>query len=162
MNVLAWLSPTRWLLMLGACLALWAGYHAWTAHQQDIGYNRAQTEYAAQAKKADDKREAVAAPIEAHDKEATAAIVTVTKTIIKQVPIYVKNTDCPMPGGFRVLHDAAAHGQVPDPTAVADAAPAAAADVASTVASNYGACHEVAQRLTDLQAWVHAQQDLQQ
>lgn len=162
MNALAWLSPTRWLLMLGACLALWAGYHAWAAHQQGIGYDRARAEYALQAKKADDKREAVAAPIEAHHAEETAKIVTVTKTIIKQVPIYVKNTDCPMPGGFRVLHDAAANGQVPDPAAVADAASAAAADVASTVATNYGTCHEVAQRLTDLQAWVHAQQVLQQ
>lgn len=161
MNLLAWLSPARWLLVLGALVALWAAYHAWAVHQQDIGYQRAQTEYALQAKKADDKREAVAAPIEARNQAATAQIVTVTKTIIQKVPVYVKTTDCPMPGGFRVLHDAAANGQVPDPARIADAAAAPAADVASTVATNYGTCHEIAQRLTDLQAWVRAQQALQ-
>ena len=42
---------------------------------------------------------------------------------------------------------------------IADAAPAPAAAVATTVASNYGTCTEFAQRLTDLQAWVKAQQD---
>ena len=157
MNPLDWLNPTRWLVMLGAVAALWFGYMAWADHQQGIGYDKAQAEYAVQAKKADDKREAVAPVVEAAHQKALAKIVTVTQTIIKEVPIYVKATDCAMPGGFRVLHDAAAHGTVPDPARIADAASAPAADVASTGASNYGTCHETAQRLTDLQAWVRAQ-----
>ena len=89
-----------------------------------------------------------------------AAIVTVTKTIIKDRYVYVKDTDCALSGGFRVLHDAAAHGVIPQPAAIADAASAPAADVADTVATNYGTCHQIAERLTALQAWVRAQQDL--
>ncbi len=147
-------------LVLGAALV--AGYLFWAAHQQGIGYQRAVGEYAKQAQETDDVRAAVAPPIEASHRAAVAKIVTVTETIIKEVPTYVKDTDCALPGGFRVLHDAAAHGQIPDPARVADAASAPAAAVATTVAGNYGACIETAQRLTDLQAWVRAQQDLKQ
>jgi len=151
----------RLLLAVVMAGALFGAYHSWATHQQDIGYNRARTEFAMQAKKADDKREAVSAPIEAEHQAAEAKIVTVTKTIIKEVPRYVKDTDCPMPPGFRLLHDAAAANvPLPDPARIADAAPAAAADVATTVASNYGLCAETAQRLSDLQSWVKAQQDL--
>lgn len=122
MKILEWMDPTRWLMAIGMAAALWFGYMAWADHQQGIGYDKAQAEYAVQAKKADDKREAVAPVVEAAHQKALAKIVTVTQTIIKEVPIYVKATDCAMPGGFRVLHDAAAHGTVPDPGAVADAA----------------------------------------
>lgn len=156
---LAWLSPGRWMLVLGLALSLWLGYHAWAAHQQGIGYDRAEAKYAKQAKQVDDKREAIAPPIVARHRAAVEKIVTITETIIKEVPTYVKDTDCPMSGGFRVHHDAAAHGQLPGPAGIADAAPAPAAAVATTVASNYGTCTEFAQRLTDLQAWVKAQQD---
>jgi hypothetical protein len=160
MNPLAWLSPGRWLLALGLLLALWLGYHAWADHQQGIGYGRAKTEDAERAKQADKARAAVAAPIEAAHQAKAAAIVTVTKTIIKDRYVYVKDTDCALSGGFRVLHDAAAHGVLPQPAAIADAAAAPAADVADTVATNYGTCHQIAERLTALQAWVRAQQDL--
>ena len=160
MTALAWLDPTRWLILLGVALALWFGYAAWAHHQQGIGYDRAKAEYAKQAEETDEKREAVAPVLEAAHKKAIEKIVVVTETIIKEVPTYVKATDCPMPGGFRVLHDAAADGTLPDPAAIADAAPAAAADVATTVAINYGTCREIAQRLTDWQGWVRAQQDL--
>lgn len=79
------------------------------------------------------------------------------KTIIQEVPRYVSATDCPLTGGFRVLHDAAAAGEVPDPAAIADAAPVPAATAAGTIASNYGTCHETAATLTALQAWVREQ-----
>lgn len=157
---LAWLSPGRWMLVLGLAVSLWLGYHAWAAHQQGVGYDRAKAEYAQQAEQVDDKRKAIAAPIEARHRAAVEKIVTITETIIKEVPTYVKDSDCSMPGGFRVHHDAAAHGVLPDPARIADAAPAPAAAIASTVAGNYGTCIEIAQRLTDLQAWVKAQQAL--
>jgi len=82
------------------------------------------------------------------------------KTIIKEVPIYVPSDSCPMPGGFRVLHDAAARGEFPDPAGVADAPAAPAHDVAATVADNYGAYHETAEQLRALQEWVRAQAEL--
>ena len=160
LEVLAWFNPTRWLIALGLALALWAGYHAWAHHQQGIGYDRARAEYALQAEQADTTRAAVAPVVEAAHKKAVEKIVVITETILKEVPVYVKDTDCPMPGGFRVLHDAAADGEIPDPARIADAASVPAAAVATTVATNYGTCHEVAQRLTDLQGWVKVQKNL--
>ena len=159
-DALAWLNPARWLMLLALALALWAGYAAWSDYQQGIGYDRAQAEYAKRAQRADTTRAAVAPVVEAAHKKAVEKIVVITETILKEVPTYVKDTDCPMSGGFRVHHDAAAHGQLPGPAGIADAAPAPAAAVATTVATNYGTCHEVAQRLTDLQGWVKVQQGL--
>jgi hypothetical protein len=78
--------------------------------------------------------------------------------IIRKVPVYVPVGSCDLPGGFRLLHDAAAGNQpLPDPARIADAAPVDAQTVASTVAGNYGTCHETAQRLISLQDWVSGQ-----
>lgn len=140
--------------------ALVAGYFAWADHIGNVREAKVRAEYAAQAAKVDAERAAVSAPIVAQHQETVIKIQTVYRTITKEVPVYVKVTDCPMPGGFRVLHDAAANGQVPDAARIPDAAPVAAKDVASTVSENYGTCRETSQRLTDLQAWVTAQESL--
>lgn len=160
MNTLAWLNPARWMLYLALSAALWLGYHHWAKHQQEIGYQRAVDEYAAQAKKIDEKREAVAEPIVQHDIQVVEKIRTVTKTITKEVTVYVPSDSCPLPGGFRVLHDAAANGEVPDTSRIPDAAAVPSQDAASTISENYGTCHETAQRLIDLQTWIRAQQNL--
>lgn len=80
------------------------------------------------------------------------------KSITNEVPIYVPSHSCPMPGGFRVLHDAAARGELPDSAGVADALAVPPQDIAATVSDNYGTCHEVAEQLTSLQEWVRGQQ----
>lgn len=89
---------------------------------------------------------------------AEAKVRTITKTIIREVPVYVSANDCPMSPGFRVLHDAAAAGELPDPARIPDAAPVTPPVLAETVADNYGTCRETAQRLIDLQGWVRSQQ----
>lgn len=81
-------------------------------------------------------------------------------TIVKEVPIYVPSDAAPLPGGFRLLHDAAAAGAVPDPAGIPDAAGVPAQDAAAVVAENYGTYHETAARLTALQDWVRQQQAL--
>lgn len=81
-------------------------------------------------------------------------------TIVREVPVYVPSDACPLPPGYRVYHDAAAEGEVPDPAAVADAAPVAAQDAARTVADNYLTCRLNAATLTGLQDWVRQQQKL--
>jgi hypothetical protein len=81
-----------------------------------------------------------------------------TQTIVRQVPVFVPAGSCDLPGGFRVLHDAAAEGSVPDPARAADAAPVPAQAAAGTIADNYGTCRETAERLTSLQDWVKQQQ----
>ncbi|KMJ53796.1 hypothetical protein ACG97_06010 [Vogesella sp. EB] len=80
------------------------------------------------------------------------------ETIIKEVPVYVPSDSPALPGGFRVLHDAAALGELPDPARVADAPAVPAQDAAATVAANYLTCRENAEQLTALQAWVVSQQ----
>lgn len=75
--------------------------------------------------------------------------------IVRQVPVFVPAGSSDLPGGFRLLHDAAARNvALPEAGAIADAAGVPAQDVAATVAGNYAICHETAQRLTSLQEWV--------
>ena len=80
-------------------------------------------------------------------------------TIIKEVPVYVPvqaDAACTINRGFVRLHDAAAAGELPEPARDADAAAAgiALSAVAGTVAANYQTCHESAEQLRALQAWV--------
>ena len=80
-------------------------------------------------------------------------------TIIKEVPIYVPvqaDAACTINRGFVRLHDAAAAGELPEPARDTDAAAAgiALSAVAGTVAANYQSCHENAEQLRALQAWV--------
>lgn len=82
----------------------------------------------------------------------------ITETIIKEVDRYVPSTDCPLSPGFRVLHDAAATGEVPDPAGRTHAAAVTAKEAASTVADNYGACRADQLRLEGLQEWIREQQ----
>ena len=81
-----------------------------------------------------------------------------TRTIIKEVPVYVPTGTADLPAGYRVLHDAAAQGELPDPARIADAAPVPAQDAAETIVSNYGTCHETAEQVIALQDWIRAQQ----
>ncbi len=81
------------------------------------------------------------------------------ETIIKEVPVYVPvqaDAACTINRGFVRLHDAAAAGELPRPPRSAHAASAALARsvVAGTVAANYQTCHENAEQLRALQAWV--------
>ena len=110
------------------------------------------------------------AQIQQRQAEATVQVVTkyvdrikivreTGATIIKEVPVYVSaeaDTACVLPRGFVRLHDAAAAGHFPDPTGVADATPAgiALSTATATVADNYERCHENAEQLTALQAWI--------
>ena len=111
----------------------------------------------------------VVAAVKQRQAEATVQVVTqyvdrvhtvrvAGETIIKEVPVYVPSNTPDLPGGFRVLHDAAARGELPEATSAADAPAVPAQDLASTVAANYLICHETAEQLTALQAWVISQQ----
>jgi len=82
-------------------------------------------------------------------------------TIIKEVPVYVPvqaDAACTINRGFVRLHDAAAAGELPEPARDADAPTAglALSAVAGTVAANYQTCHENAEQLRALQAWISA------
>ena len=89
---------------------------------------------------------------------AITKIETITETIVKEVNTYVPPSDPAVSGGFRVYHDAAAAGRVPDASEIPHAAPASAQTAAATVAENYGACRADQERLRGLQEWVTEQQ----
>lgn len=158
MNLLTWLNPGRWLLLLAAVAALILGYFAWADHIGDVREEKVRAEYAKQVEKVNTKREEVTAPIALKFAKRADRIVTVTKETIKEVPVYVSANDCPMSPGFRVFHDAAANGEIPDPARIADAAAVPPQDAAATLVANYGNCHAIAARLTGLQEWIRAQQ----
>lgn len=82
--------------------------------------------------------------------------------VIREVERLVPAGGCQLPGGFRLLHDAAARGSLPEPAGRADgaAAPVEPAAAAETVAGNYLACNETAEQLKALQAWVQQQQNV--
>lgn len=112
------------------------------------------------------------AKTEAHQAEATTRVVTQYvdrvqtvrergKTIVQKVPVYVpSDSTCDLPAGFRVLHDAAAAGTLPDPAGDVDAASVPAQTVAATVADNYATYHATVEQLGALQKWVREQQSV--
>lgn len=148
----------RPLALIAVMLGLVATGYAWKAH------NAAQAAELAKA-----KAQVAALTIAVKQAEATERVVTKyvdrvkvvagrTQVIIKEVPIYVPATTPDLPAGFRILHDSAAQGVIPDPARIADAAPVPAQDAAETIVSNYGTCHETAEQVIALQDWIRAQQ----
>lgn len=76
------------------------------------------------------------------------------RRIVERVPELVPSSDCDLPAGWRVLHDAAALRQDPAPGSVDHAAPVPAQDAARTVAENYEEHNRIADRLEDCQAYI--------
>lgn len=155
---MSWLNPGRWILYGAFLAALWLGYTAWAEHQRELGRQEVRAEFARQAKETDDKREVVTQYVDREVVKVVEKIAVVTETITKEVPVYVPSDSPALPGGFRLLHDAAARGEVPNPSGIPDAAPAAAQDVAATVAANYGTCLQYAARVKAWQVWAAQQQ----
>jgi hypothetical protein len=56
--------------------------------------------------------------------QSQARIVTITKEILREVPIRIPSDACSLDPGWRVLHDAAAAGKPADPASGPDGAPA--------------------------------------
>ena len=84
-----------------------------------------------------------------------------SREIIKEVKVYVKDdSNTYLSGGFRLLHDSAVYNELPDPARIVDEAPVSVADVAETVATNYGLCEETKTTLQALQSWVREQSSI--
>lgn len=74
--------------------------------------------------------------------------------VVKLVTVYVPGGNA-LPSGWRVYHDAAASGELPESPerAIAAAAPVEAAAAAATVAENYTTCRATREQLLALQKW---------
>ena len=79
-----------------------------------------------------------------------------SRTIIKEIPIYVKDT-CTLSADWRMLHDSAVKSELPDTTRIADAETISVEAVAQTVIENYQACNINSETLSSLQSWVKEQ-----
>lgn len=106
----------------------------------------------------------VAIDIAGNQSNTQEKIVTVTKTIIKEIPTYVKDDSaCITVGLVRVL-DAAARGTDPAALALAPGefnetcAGLGSHALADSVAENYGRARQDAAQLTDLQTYVRGVQ----
>lgn len=138
--------------------ALVLGYETLAERHREQGRSEVRAEFAIEAQAADSKRDNVSRETERRVVERIKEVQVITETITKEIPVYVYPTDPSLPGRFRVLHDAAASGEVPDPAAVDDATPIPAEDLAETIIANYGTCRANAARLTEWNAWATEQQ----
>jgi hypothetical protein len=90
-------------------------------------------------------------------REKKGAVQVVTQTVEKEVVRYVPESHDPvLPFGWRMLHDAAASGALPETTYGIDVAARdiKASAAARAVIGNYGTCHENALQLQALQDWI--------
>jgi len=157
MTLIPW--PYRWLaLVLLAAALIGFGWIKGASHVQARWDAASAAQQQAQAQ------------VQIQQAEATVQVVTryvdrvrvireKGDTIFKEVPVYVPaqaDAACTINRGFVRLHDAAAAGELPEPARDADAASAgiALSAAAGTVVANYQTCHENAEQLRALQAWV--------
>ena len=82
-----------------------------------------------------------------------------SRTIIKEIPIYVKDT-CTLSADWRLWHNNAVYNAVSDTTRDSDEGTVTATDALETVAANYGICHENSATLISLQDWVREQSEV--
>ena len=87
-----------------------------------------------------------------------------SRTIIKEIPIYVKDT-CTLSADWRMWHNNAVNNAVSDTTRNSDEGTVTATDVTATdaletVAANYSICEENSQTLQALQSWVREQSSI--
>ena len=79
-----------------------------------------------------------------------------SRTIIKEIPIYVQDT-VNLSAGWRMLHDSAVNNELPDSARIVDEGTVTAQDATETVAANYSICYENSATLSSLQDWVREQ-----
>ncbi len=82
------------------------------------------------------------------------------KTITKLVPHYIPAGTCELPGGFRVLHDAAVTGTIPEAPGRVDEAPVPVETAAITITENYTTCREAIADLEGMRTWAAQQYQL--
>lgn len=138
--------------------ALWWAYDS-GADAADRKWEAAQAKAAAAARAREVELQLRADQLAADLEAARAKRKVITRTITKEVPVYVQSAPaaCADTGlhapGFRVLHDAAAGGFVPDPSSVAAAAPVEPAAAAAAIVDNYATCNDLRDQLIGWQRW---------
>jgi hypothetical protein len=163
---LSWLSEKMplwvWALLAGGLL-VGAAYIAGNNHgaaKVQAQWDKAAAVATLAAAKQETEQAKVTTELLTHYTDRVKVVHDHGAALIKEVPVYVSNTDCSLSGGFRLLHDAAARGEVPNPAGIAHAPTVAAADFAATVIENYSRYRALAEQLMALQEWVRRQESL--
>ena len=157
MSLIAW--PYRLLALTALCIVIFG-----------FGWLKGASHVQAQWDAATAAQRQAQAQVQIQQAEATVQVVTqyvdriqVVRekgdTILKEVPIYVPvqaDAACTIYRGAVSLHDAAATGELPEPSRDPDASAEglALSALAATVVSNYQTCHENAEQLKALQDWI--------
>jgi hypothetical protein len=134
--------------------------HAQGAAEVQGRWDAAATIEAQQRRDLEVKQDKVTTKVEIQYRDRVQTVKVKGDTIIKEIVHYVPIDSPDLPAGFRVLHDAAAENELPDPARIADAAPVPAATVAETVAANYTGCHANAVAIEEWQNWANQQKTL--
>jgi hypothetical protein len=159
-----------WKLAALAVVVLAAlAYGEWKGHK---GGAERQALWDAAATAEAQQRRALEAELEAARAKVTVKVVTETvevirtvkvkgDTIVKQVPVYVPSDAPDLPGGFRLLYDAAARNEpLPDAPGDFQAEPVSAQTVAAGTAENFGACHGELAKFRGLWDWAVQQSEV--
>lgn len=153
--------PYQLWLLVGVLFSFWL-YGAW---QFDRGQRDIQKNWDASVIRG----KAIVADLELRANTTTYVIeeriITETKvlrekadTIIKEIPIYIPNDSPDLPGGFRLLHDAAARSELPR-QADLPGQPVSVADATRTITLNYATCLQWRKELDGWDRW-HQEQSL--
>lgn len=162
------ISPLK-VLQAGALLLIlgligWR-LHEWGAHKYEAGQADVQAKWdhqktidAAAASKLQAAANRVSTKIVTKYIDRVQVVREKSDVIVRQVPVYLPAGLPLLPGGFRLLHDAAAANEpIPAGASADDEAPTDPQTATAAVTGNYGTYHEVAAELTSLQDWVYAQ-----
>lgn len=148
---------TRWLVLALVVLAAFAAGALWNGDRVHTQWREAEAKAALEATRIITRQGEVTVRVverwRTRQAEAQTVIQTIEKEIVRHVP---NDADPVLPLGWRLLHDAAAAGAVPQTAAGTDVAARdiKASAAARAVVGNYGTCHENALQLEALQAWV--------
>ena len=107
----------------------------------------------AAAREATDRAEKASAKVVVEYRDRIKTIREVVPGEIQLVEV-VKESNCELPGAWRVLHDSAASGSAPAEDSAGTVSPA---DAIETVTENYRIARETAARLEALQSLVNSQ-----
>lgn len=92
--------------------------------------------------------------------ERTKVIKEKGEVLVKEIPVYIPVDTPDLPGGFRVLHDAAVRSTIPSAAESIGAAPVRVADATETIIGNYTTCHLIREEVEAWRQWYQEQSEL--
>jgi len=152
--------PYQVWYLIGFGLALWL-YGAWQFQQ---GKHKVQAEWTASIERGKERIKqlkqnqlTVNMVVDTVYQERTEFIYVKGKTLVEQVPVYIPTDTPDLPGGFRVLHDAAVTSTIPSPAESQSAAPVGVAEATSTIIDNYTTCLVIREEVVAWRSWYQEQ-----